>query len=49
MAPLVHALKAEPDVFDVKVFVTAQHREMLDQVLQIFAIQPDNDLTLMKT
>ena len=40
MAPLVHAMKAEPDVFDVKVCVTAQHREMLDQVLQIFAIQP---------
>ena len=48
MAPLVHALKAEPDVFDVKVCVTAQHREMLDQVLQIFAIQPDIDLNLMK-
>jgi UDP-N-acetylglucosamine 2-epimerase (non-hydrolysing) len=48
MAPLVHALKAEPDAFDVKVCVTAQHREMLDQVLQIFAIQPDIDLNLMK-
>lgn len=48
MAPLVHALQAEPEAFDVKVCVTAQHREMLDQVLQIFAIQPDIDLNLMK-
>ena len=40
MAPLVHAMQAEPDVFDVKICVTAQHREMLDQVLQIFTIQP---------
>jgi UDP-N-acetylglucosamine 2-epimerase (non-hydrolysing) len=48
MAPLVHALQAEPEHFDVKVCVTAQHREMLDQVLQIFAIKPDIDLNLMK-
>jgi UDP-N-acetylglucosamine 2-epimerase (non-hydrolysing) len=48
MAPLVHALKERPEVFDVKVCVTAQHREMLDQVLQVFAIQPDIDLNLMK-
>jgi UDP-N-acetylglucosamine 2-epimerase (non-hydrolysing) len=48
MAPLVHALQAEPEAFDVKVCVTAQHREMLDQVLQIFAIKPDIDLNLMK-
>ena len=48
MAPLVRALQAEPNAFDVKVCVTAQHREMLDQVLQIFAIQPDIDLNMMK-
>ncbi len=48
MAPLVHALLAEPQAFDVKVCVTAQHREMLDQVLQIFDINPDIDLNLMK-
>ena len=48
MAPLVHALLAEPVAFDVKVCVTAQHREMLDQVLQIFGIRPDIDLNLMK-
>lgn len=48
MAPLVHALKAEPDQFDVKVCVTAQHRQMLDQVLKIFEIAPDIDLDVMK-
>ena len=48
MAPLVRALQAEPKAFDVKVCVTAQHREMLDQVLQLFGIQPDIDLNLMK-
>ena len=47
-APLVHALRAEPDQFDVKVCVTAQHRQMLDQVLRIFEIVPDIDLNLMK-
>ena len=48
MAPLVHALRAEPDQFDVLVCVTAQHREMLDQVLRIFEIKPDIDLNVMK-
>jgi len=48
MAPLVHALRAEPDHFDVLVCVTAQHREMLDQVLRIFEITPDIDLNVMK-
>jgi len=48
MAPLVHALKAESDQFDVQVCVTAQHRQMLDQVLRIFEITPDLDLNLMK-
>ena len=48
MAPLVHALQAEPEAFDVKVCVTAQHREMLDQVLRTFGIKPDIDLNLMK-
>jgi UDP-N-acetylglucosamine 2-epimerase (non-hydrolysing) len=48
MAPLVHALKAEPDKFESKVCVTSQHREMLDQVLDIFNIKPDIDLNLMK-
>lgn len=48
MAPLVHALKAQPDRFAVRVCVTAQHRQMLDQVLGIFDIRPDIDLDLMK-
>lgn len=47
MAPLVKALEAE-SLVDFKVCVTAQHREMLDQVLEIFDIKPDYDLNLMK-
>ena len=47
MAPLVHALAADAR-FDVKVCVTAQHREMLDQVLELFEIVPDYDLNIMK-
>jgi len=47
MAPLVHKL-AEDDRFEAKVCVTAQHREMLDQVLELFEIKPDYDLNLMK-
>lgn len=47
MAPVVKAFAADP-LFDAKVCVTAQHREMLDQVLEIFAITPDFDLNLMK-
>lgn len=47
MAPLVHALAAD-DRFDAKVCVTAQHREMLDQVLKLFEITPDYDLDLMR-
>lgn len=49
MAPLVHKLKSEPDTFEVKICVTAQHREMLDQVLKIFEIKPDIDLNIMKS
>jgi UDP-N-acetylglucosamine 2-epimerase (non-hydrolysing) len=48
MAPLVLKLKAEPQIYDVEVCVTAQHREMLDQVLKIFKIVPDIDLNVMK-
>ena len=46
MFPLVHALNAEPGI-DARVAVTAQHREMLDQVLDIAGIVPDIDLDLM--
>jgi len=48
MAPLVHALKAESDQFELKVCVTSQHRQMLDQVLDVLDIKPDIDLNLMK-
>jgi UDP-N-acetylglucosamine 2-epimerase (non-hydrolysing) len=48
MAPLVKALKIKSDQFDLKVCVTSQHRQMLDQVLQVFEIIPDFDLNIMK-
>ena len=48
MAPLVKEFQKHPDVFETKVCVTAQHREMLDQVLDFFNIKPDYDLDLMK-
>lgn len=48
MAPLVKALQADSH-FEVIVAVTAQHREMLDQVLSLFEIKPDYDLNLMKS
>ncbi|WP_299452783.1 UDP-N-acetylglucosamine 2-epimerase (non-hydrolyzing) [uncultured Pigmentiphaga sp.] len=47
MAPLVQAL-AKDKRFESKVCVTGQHREMLDQVLDLFAIKPDYDLNIMK-
>ena len=47
MAPLYHQLKKD-SFFDVKVCVTAQHRQMLDQVLDFFEITPDYDLDLMQ-
>ena len=46
MAPVVKALEAEGNI-ESKVCVTAQHREMLDQVLQLFSIKPDYDLNVM--
>lgn len=48
MAPLVKAFQAASDSFRTLVCVTGQHREMLDQVLHIFDIQPDYDLNIMK-
>lgn len=48
MAPLVKALQKE-SFFETKICVTAQHREMLDQVLEIFEIVPDYDLNIMKS
>lgn len=48
MAPVVRELAARPDEFKHTVCVTAQHREMLDQVLELFEIVPDVDLDLMR-
>ncbi|MBU8881052.1 UDP-N-acetylglucosamine 2-epimerase (non-hydrolyzing) [Bacillus sp. FJAT-29790] len=48
MAPLVLELQKHPEHFESIVTVTAQHREMLDQVLNIFKITPDYDLNIMK-
>ncbi|MDQ2798437.1 MAG: UDP-N-acetylglucosamine 2-epimerase (non-hydrolyzing), partial [Armatimonadota bacterium] len=47
MAPVVLELKRRPDEFAVKVAVTGQQREMLDQVLAVFGIVPDYDLNIM--
>ena len=48
MAPLVKEFLKHPDFFDTKICVTAQHREMLDQVLDFFEITADYDLDLMR-
>lgn len=48
MAPLAHAFKADTENFQTKVCVTAQHREMLDQVMDFFELKADYDLNLMK-
>ncbi len=48
MAPLVKEFQKHPDKFKTIVCVTGQHRQMLDQVLQIFDITPDFDLNIMK-
>lgn len=47
LCPVVRKLRESPNRFDVRVCVTAQHREMLDQVLQAFEVKPDHDLDLM--
>ena len=48
MAPLVKEFQKYPKEFETKVCVTAQHRQMLDQVLDFFEIEPDYDLNLMR-
>lgn len=48
MAPLTHAFLAEADAFETTLCVTAQHRELLDQVLAFFDLRPDYDLDLME-
>ena len=47
IAPLIKKLQQRPE-FNIQVCVTAQHRQMLDQVLNVFDIVPDFDLNLMK-
>lgn len=48
MCPLVNELKSRPDEFETTVCVTGQHREMLEQVLRVFGVEPDHDLAVMK-
>lgn len=48
MAPLIREFQTYPELFDLRVCVTGQHREMLDQVLSFFGIAPDYDLNIMK-
>ncbi len=47
MAPLIKQLKSNPSIFETRICVTAQHREILDQILRIFDIRPDYDLDIM--
>src|SRR6266852_1912466 len=47
LCPVIRRLRAQPDRFNVRVCVTAQHRKLLDQVLTAFQVQPDYDLDLM--
>jgi UDP-N-acetylglucosamine 2-epimerase (non-hydrolysing) len=48
MAPIINELNKNSNLFESKVCVTGQHREMLDQVLKIFSIKPDYDLEIME-
>ena len=48
MAPVVKELGNRPDLFETKVCVTGQHREMLDQMLEVFDIHPNYDLDIMR-
>ena len=48
LAPVIARLREQPALFDARIAVTAQHREMLDQVLDAFSIRPDHDLNLMQ-
>jgi UDP-N-acetylglucosamine 2-epimerase (non-hydrolysing) len=48
LAPVLRALRAAPDVFQVRVAVTAQHRDLLDPLLALFDIRPDVDLNIMR-
>jgi len=47
LCPVIRSLREQPSEFEVRTCVTAQHREMLDQVLEAFQVKPDHDLDLM--
>ena len=47
MAPVIHALRADPNHFTVRLCATAQHRELLDPLLRLFDLRPDDDLGVM--
>lgn len=47
MAPVFNVLKDRPDLFEVKICITGQHREMLDQVMSLFGMKADYDLNIM--
>ena len=49
LAPLIKQFQSRPEKYDVKICVSAQHREMLDQVLEFFNIKPDFDLNIMQS
>src|SRR3982751_2275557 len=48
MAPVIKEFEKYPDEFKIKICITAQHRQMLDQVLEFFDIRPHYDLNIMK-
>ncbi len=48
LAPVIHLMKADRSLLEPRVIVTAQHREMMDQMLEVFHIRPDHDLNVMK-
>ena len=48
MAPVIKKLKKYPNDFEIIIVATAQHRQMLDQVLKLFEIIPDYDLNVME-
>jgi UDP-N-acetylglucosamine 2-epimerase (non-hydrolysing) len=48
MAPVVHALRKRSEVVECELVLTGQHRELVDQVLQVFRLNPDHDLEIMR-
>jgi UDP-N-acetylglucosamine 2-epimerase (non-hydrolysing) len=48
LCPVIRRLRCEPEAFSVRVCVTAQHRELLDRVLEVFQVEPNHDLNAMR-